>query len=380
MRDSLNMSAISTATALLSAAVGVSYIYVDFSLNRMGASATAIGLNASMPALGWLLATPLLPLALRRFDPKLILLGLIAVAVVSLFGFPLLADQGAWLGLRFLFGGSLGMVFRLIEYWISAASPDHHRGRNVGIYAAIFCAGAALGAGGAPTVGTQGWAPVLLMLGLLGGALAVLAVQKSAPPRILALPRNPLKSFDGPAFIAVAGGLVFGMFEAIPYTLMPVYSLRVGLSENWAAGTASAFLIGAVLFPVPMGLLADHMPKRTLLALCAGAALVVPAILPATLAVPEVLLLAMLVWGGFAGSLYTISLAMLADHCHDADLAAANAAFGTLYAAGALAGPLMHGAAMDAWPAQGLMVSAGLLFAVFLGMMAWRPRLARSLP
>lgn len=379
MRDSLNMIAISAATALLSAAVGVSYIYVDFSLNRMGASATAIGLNASMPALGWLLATPLLPMVLRRFNPKLILLGLIAVAVVSLFGFPLLPDQGAWLVFRFLFGGSLGMVFRLIEYWISAASPDHHRGRNVGIYAAIFCAGAALGAGVTPGVGTQGWAPILLMLGLLGGAFAVLAAQKSAPPRIQLMPR-PLRAFGGPAFIAVVGGLVFGMFEAVPYVLMPVYSLRAGLSEDWAAWTASAFLVGAVLFPVPMGLLADRMPKRSLLALCAGVALVVPAILPTTLAMPEVLLLVMLAWGGFGGSLYTISLAMLADHCRDADLAAANVAFGTLYAAGALAGPLMHGAAMDAWPAQGLMVSAGLLFAVFLGMMAWRPRLARSLP
>ncbi|WP_141400361.1 MFS transporter [Magnetospirillum sp. 15-1] len=95
--------------------------------------------------------------------------------------------------------------------------------------------------------------------------------------------------------------------------------------------------------------------------------LVIPAAIPQTVQTPEVLLVVMIAWGGFAGSLYNISLAMLADRFKGTELAAANAAFGTLYALGNLFGPLLHGMAMDWANPQGLMVSAALLFALFLG-------------
>ncbi|QCO06648.1 hypothetical protein [Azospirillum argentinense] len=124
----LKMTVLSATVAAAAAAAGASYAYVDLSLHRMGASATAIGLNAAMPALAWLLTTPLMPTLLRRFDPGAVLRALLVVAMLSPLGFVLSADQDVWMALRFLFGGSLGMVFRLTEYWISAASPDDRRG------------------------------------------------------------------------------------------------------------------------------------------------------------------------------------------------------------------------------------------------------------
>ena len=376
MSARLNMPVLSAATAVAAAAAGASYAYVDLSLHRMGASATAIGLNASMPALAWLLTTPLMPVLLRRFDPGAVLRVLLAVAILSPFGFVLSADQGVWMGLRFLFGGSLGMVFRLTEYWISAASPDDRRGRNVGVYASVFCAGAAVGAALVPLTGTEGWPTILLIQALVGTALAVLSAAKAAPPGIAETPR--IASLDLGASIAVLAALVFGLFEAVPYTLMPVYAVKAGLSEEWAAGTVSAFLVGALLFPVPAGMLADRLGKRGVLAACALIALAVPVVLPFSLEMPAALLVAMLVWGGAAGSLYTVALAMLADRFRGADLAAANVAFGVLYAAGALVGPPLHGMAMDWHDPHGLMVSSVLLFAAFLGVMAWRRRLDRS--
>ena len=374
----LKMTVLSATVAAAAAAAGASYAYVDLSLHRMGASATAIGLNAAMPALAWLLTTPLMPTLLRRFDPGAVLRALLVVAMLSPLGFLLSADQDVWMALRFLFGGGLGMVFRLTEYWISAASPDDRRGFNVGLYASAFCAGAAVGAALVPLTGTEGWPTILLIQALVGIALVMLTVAKAAPPRITGAPRISLAKLS--ASVAVMTALIFGLFESVPYTLMPVYAVTAGLSEDWAAGTVSAFLIGALLFPIPVGALADRVGKPGVLAVCGVAGLAVPLILPATLDVPQALMAAMLVWGGAAGSLYTVALAMLADRFRGVDLAAANVAFGTLYAFGALVGPLLHGMAMDWHPPQGLMESSFLLFLVYLSTMLWSFRRMGSRP
>jgi MFS family permease len=367
----LYLPALSTASALLAAAVGASYAYVDLSLNRMGASGSDIGLNAAMPAVGWLIATPLMPWALRRFHPKAVLLCLLGIAILAAGLFPRSNDQGVWLLLRFLFGGGCGMVFRLVEYWINAASPDDRRARNVGIYSVCFCAGAAIGAGILPLVGLEGWPPVMLMVALAGSSFVIFALMRAGPPAIDRPPALSFRAVRGLALVAMAGGLLFGMFEPVPYTLLPVYAVRAGMGEAEAAWLASAFLAGQVLLLVPLGVMADRYGKRRILSICAGTALVLSA--PVALLVGDFgpMVAVMLLWGGLAGALYAVSLALLADLYRGEDLAAGNAMFGTLYALGALVGPLLHGFAMESWPSYGLFVSAGLLLACFCAIL-WR--------
>ncbi|GAB3130024.1 MFS transporter [Novispirillum itersonii subsp. nipponicum] len=369
----------STASALLAAAVGASYAYVDLSLNRMGVSASAIGLNASMPALAWLLATPLMPWALRRFNPKALLPGLLAVAILAILCFPALPDADVWMALRFLFGGGTGMVFRLVEYWINAGSPENRRARNVGIYATTFAVGIMTGATVTPLIGTEGWPPVLMMAILALAAGLVFAFLHGGPPPIKEPPPMGHRGlFRGAARLPLLGVLLFGLFEAAPYTMMPVYAVRSGLEEHWAAWCVSATFAGLILMAIPIGILADRFGKVRVLVSSAVIALIIPALIPSAMQSPEVLLLTMLVWGGSAGSFYNLTLAMLADHFKGAGLATANASFGTLYAVGSLCGPILHGLSMDSWNPQGLMISTAALFALFLCVSFWQSVTARG--
>lgn len=379
MNHRLKIARISIASALLAAAVGGSYAYVDLSLNRMGVSATAIGLNAAMPALGWLLGTPLMPWALRRFPPRGLLLGLLAAAMLAVCLFPVFPRQDSWMALRFVFGGGAGLAFRLVEYWIGAGSPPDRRGRYVGIYSAAFAAGAMCGAGIMPAIGLEGWPPVLAIAGLTGASILAFAAVGSAPPAVAPSPgRGGGVTLTGAAFVALAGGLAIGLFEAVPYTLMPVYTVRLGLEENWGVWTASAFLLGTLLFPALAGHAADRKGKMPVIVLCAAGALAIAPVVPQVAHIPQALLAVMVLWGGFGGSLYAVSLAMLADEFEGPDLAAANAAFGTLYAMGSLCGPPLHGLAMDWSDPQGLMGSAATLFALFLVAVLWPARRARE--
>lgn len=362
---------LSLASALLAAGAGASYAFIDLSLNRMGASATAIGLSGAMPALGWFLGTPLMPWALRRFRPAWLLGGLLVVAVAATLAYPLWPHSTAWLGLRFLSGGCVGLVFRVVEYWVGAASPDSHRARNIGVYSAAFAGGAMIGVAVFPLVGLAGWPP-LLMTALLY-ALAGLAFirPRVPPPAVRALPRLGRRLLAGSSFLAISGALIYGLFEAVPYTLMPVYTVRVGQGEDLAAWTASAFLAGSLLFSVPMGLIADRLGKVRVIVVSAGFALIIGLIVPNAVGTPWGLLALMALWGGASGALYTVTLAILPDHFDGAELAGANAAFGTVYAFGSLCGPLLHGTAMDWRDPQGLMISAALLFSLFLLCAFW---------
>lgn len=366
-----DLSRIVVATAILAMALGVSYAYVDISLNRMGESALRIGLNASMPALGWFLFTPFLPTALQHLSPQKLLLGLFAIAMIAILGLPSFPTPWAWLPLRFLFGGGIGLAFRLVEYQLNAYSPPTVRARNIGIYSAFFCGGGGLGAGLAPLLGLEGWPPVLLIFALVGLGGVVLLHLRPRPLHLETDQHDSWTALSGAGLITISGAFVFGLFEPVPYTLMPVYAVRAGIDQSMAVWTASAFLLGEVVFPVPMGLLADRTSKTRLLWLCGLCALVIPALLPITLHAPPALLGLMFLWGGTAGSLYLICLAMLGDVSRGRQLVSANAWFGTLYAAGGLIGPLYHGAAMDWAPSDGLMLSAGSLFAIFLIALGW---------
>jgi MFS family permease len=366
-RGAFNIGIVAVASAFLAGAVTVSYPYVDLSLNGFGYSASLIGANAAMPGLGWLLATPLMPWALRRFPPRGLMLTLLVTAAAAALVFPTTPDPIAWMAARFVFGGGCGMVFRLIEYWINAASPETHRARNVGMYSAAFGAAAVLATACLPFVGIQGWAPVLLILGLLGTSAVALLLCPGEPPPIDRVPWSLRRVMAGPALVAFAGILAFGLFEAVPYTLMPVYAVRSGLPEDQAVWTATAFLVGLVVLQVPVGILGDRFGKRSLLTICALSSLVLPIMVPAAMDTPEFLHTLLAVWGGLIGGVYTLSLALLADHFGGSDLAGANAVFGTLYAAGSLVGPPLLGLSMDLWNPQGVMVAAFLLLAAYTG-------------
>lgn len=359
-------------------AQGLSYVFIDLSLNHMGVSPGGIGLNAAMPALGWLAAGPFLPFLQRRFYFPTILAFLLALSLASTVAFRLLPDADAWLILRLVFGGGIGITLRLIEYWINADSTDAHRGRTLGVYSAVYCTGAALGAAVLPLIGHEGWAPVLLIAGLLAaGLIGVLAVP-APPPRLQHRPRWSLSLAAGPVFPALMGALSCGMLESIPYTLMPVQVLRTGGGEALAAWTATAFLLGVLVFPVLTGMLADRIGRRPVMALCGGVMLIIPPLLPSSLPEPALFLTLMLVWGGAGGSLYALALAVIGARFRDAELSGANTLFGMANGAGALAGPVLNGTLMGIDPTHGLTAASLFLALLFLGAMAATPLLWRA--
>ena len=378
VRQDVSFFSVLLIVFFLSTAQGLSYVFIDLFLNDMGVSPAGIGLNAAMPALGWLAAGPFLPFLQRRFDLPKIVAVLLTLPLAAAVAFRLVPDAVVWLFLRLAFGGGIGAALRLIEYWLNAGSADAHRGRRLGLYSAVYCSGAALGAAVLPVTGYQGWAPVLTIAGLVAAGLAGVLAVPAPPSRLQHQPRWSLSLAAGPAFPALAGALACGLLESIPYTLMPVQVLRAGGGETLAAWTATAFLLGVLAFPVLAGMLADRIGERPVLALCGAVMLVLPVVLPSSLPQPALFLALMAVWGGAGGSVYALALAVIGTRFRDAELSASNTLFGVANGAGALAGPIINGTLMGISPAHGLTAASVFLSLLFLGAMVTAPLLWRT--
>jgi MFS family permease len=138
--------------------------------------------------------------------------------------------------------------------------------------------------------------------------------------------------------------------------------------------------VGARLFQIPVGFLSDLVGRQTTLRVCATVGLVGAALLPLLAAHPTLLLAALVIWGGFTTGLYPVALALIGDRFRGADLLNANAGLVVAYGVGAFAGPILGGAAMDAWNPHGIAALLVAMFAVLLLTTWWRGDKAPPIP
>ncbi|WP_411741987.1 MFS transporter [Rhodobacter sp. TJ_12] len=356
------------AVLLLSCAYGISLPLIAIALDGMGASTRLIGLSAAMPALGWLLGLPVIPLAPRRLSLTRLALALLGVAFAAWGAMALQAEPWLWVGARFLFGGAVGLIYRLIEYWLTLTVPEPRRGREIGFYNATFLGGIILGSALQPLlgVGLLGFGSVAVLLASVGVALLHRNLL-TAPKVHLSWRPQDFGAALRLAPLAMAAALAFSMYEDIPAYLLSLFALHQGMGEGVAALTLSVCALGALTGAVPFGMLSDRIGRRPVLLLASGIGLGGAVAMPFLAAVSTPLFLAgLFLWAFGIEGIFGVSLALLADRFRGEDLLRANLAYGVVYALGALIGPLFAANLMQAIDPQGVFLAAGLIFAALI--------------
>ena len=165
-------------------------------------------------------------------------------------------------------------------------------------------------------------------------------------------------------------GLAGGAIESAGYTLLPVYGVKVGLSEATAVLMLTMYYAGNLLLQIPLGVLADRFDRKRALVACFVVALTCPVLLPLTMSLEPLKWVILVVWGGATLAMYTLSLAVMGESIPRAELAGANAAFVIMYELGGVSGPPVAGGAMDLAGPHGLMLLLALVAAAYLGVIA----------
>ncbi|WAF86041.1 MFS transporter [Metapseudomonas otitidis] len=326
-------------------ALGVTMPLVSLRLESWHYGSFAIGVMAATPAVGVLLGASLAGRLAARFGtvPLMQLCLLLGAASVALLA--LVQSYPVWLLLRLFIGVALTVVFILGESWINQLAVEQWRGRLVALYGTGYALSQLSGPLLLTLLGSDTdrgfWTGTGLLIGgsllLLGRGGAPQVDEHGASGRGLWVfcQRMP----------TIAWAVVlFAAFEAMMLTLLPVYGLRQGFTQEVALLMASVVVVGDAALQLPIGWMADRVPRRALFRAC-GLALLL-----SSLSVPLVLHTVLIwpvwvVFGASAGGLFTLALILIGERFRDDELVRANAHVAQLWGIGCLIGPLVTGAA-----------------------------------
>jgi MFS family permease len=378
--DWRSVAAVTAGISILSAMIGLTYPLIAFNLNRWGVSPAMIGFNAAMTGLGLMLAGWIVPSVIARLGLKRTAILCISATTAVFALYPLFPGLVPWFPIRLAHGFVSSGIFIICDTWINHLAPSRLRGRIIGIYATIFALGFAVGPAILTVTGSEGWPPYLAGIGI--GLVALVGI----------LPAREAGNLDdGGAegassvlgFILVAPALLvailgFGIFESGLLSLLPIYLLEFGHAETLVSILLATFIVGSALLQVPIGMLADRVPGRTVFLACVALSVAAPALLPLLAANFTALAVHFFFWGGVAFGIYTLSMKELGDRFTGRMLVTGNAAFAMAWSLGNLTGPVFSGSLISVTGLDGLPLFLGCAFAPVLVLAAIRTAIRRK--
>jgi MFS family permease len=341
---------------------GLTYPLLALILDSMGISAGVIGLNAAMTPLGIIVTSPFIPWITKRFGAWFSCVVGLCLSAVLLGLMGVIRDVNLWFLLRFLLGVVNTVIFITSESWINQLAPTRIRGRIIGLYTTIAAAGFALGPLAIAIIGSQGLLP--FGVGIIGilAALPLVVFAKAHLPEFDGVETSSMFSFFRLAPLLLLAVSLAALFDQVMVTLLPIYSLRHGITETTASYMLMVLIVGNVLLQIPIGWLADRFSRKNLLGglaygTVAGSILLVWLIKGSPFIWPM-----LFIWGAIAFGTYTIAMIELGHRFSGTVLLAGTSAFGVMWGIGGIIGPSVAGTAMDLMGPEGLPLTIGVLF------------------
>jgi MFS family permease len=335
-------------------------------MEKDGISNAMIGYNAATSTLGILAAGFMMPRFVRAWGQKATAILAALVAAMIILAYPLLPIFWWWFALRLVHGFAVSVLFSTSEAWVVKFSEGRWRTRILALYSSIL----ALSFGGGPAIisftGIDTIAPFAIGAAvLLAATIPIFFLKDSdagkgktdAPLSALAFaPKAPL---------LLAAVCLFATIDAACLNFLPVYGVKKGFDRETAALCLTAFVFGNIALQFPIGWLADHMNKRTVMAGCALVTAIASLLIPISFGTPMMWFL-LLITGAASAGIYTVSLAQLGEQFSGSDLVAGTAAFSTMWGTGALFGSLIAGWSMQGFGPDGLPYTMAAIFVAFI--------------
>jgi len=353
-----------------------------------GFSDLTIGLIMSGFYLGYVLGTSWMPRLIRRVGHIRSFAAMAAISCVTAILHGLIVDPWAWLVLRVISGISVLGLYMVIESWLNEQVGHHHqRGQIFSIYMMVTLL--ALGSGqfligiyGPLDLGSFALVGLLFALGLVPVALT-----RAIQPTPLQTDRLSARTLYRMAPAGTLGALLSGTITGALWGMAAVYANRIGLPDHQVAWFVALLIFGGALLQWPLGKLSDHYDRRLILILVAAAgglaSLALLVVAPMAVHTPSMHWLlwpATLLFGGFAFSLYAISVAQVHDRLNPDQVLEATRSLLLLNGVGASVGPLLSGLMMGRLGSIGFPLFGLLILLVLAALISWRIRLDAPVP
>ncbi len=315
-------------------------------LSALGYSASYVGALGSVGAIGYILGSVLTPFVAAGLGLRRTMTLAMLVTAGIIIGFAALPAP-VWYPMRLLHGMCTTTLYVCGESALIALAPAAMRGRSIGFYTAFNSIFFAAGPGVVATLGFAGLLPYALVATIITLLVVPLfIVGRVAPELPVVPPRQLVRSVASiPLLLTVI--CAWGWIDGSMLNLLSVYGIRRGLNTADASWLLTLISVGNVFLQFPIGWIADHVPRRYVLAGLSALGMAFSLLLPfidlgGPLVVGHLVLLGAVGFGTF-----TVSLIALGEVLTGIELVAANAAFGLLWGLGDFSGALATGWLMD---------------------------------
>ena len=373
-QKTLSLAAVIASAFGIGLSFGVGLPLTSLTFEAWSQPKWVIGLAGATPSFAILLVLPLVPRLVARWGAiATIMVGCIvgAAGFLALYSF---STTPAWIATRFIMSGALALPWLVGETWMNAVATEATRGRVIAVYAISFFLGFLTGPLVLDYAGLTG--PIPFMAGAAGSGLACLPIilaQRLAPD-LTHTQSMSVRAALTLAPIAMVSGCLGGFAEMSYLSLIPNVGLAAGLEEGQALRLLSVLTLGGIILQFPIGWLADKASRVgvtvALTALFIGLSLALPWALQSAVSSTVVAF----VLGGVILGFYTLGLVIVGEKVAPQHLAAANVAFLVMYQIGAIAGPVVSGAAMTVSPVYGFVTIVSAVMGVSTFFLVWLSR------
>ena len=374
-----NLLAAVACVTVFGFALGEMFPLLSLIMEQAGVSSQWIGLNTAMQPVGILLSGFIVPPLALRFGAKRVLVIAALVAAVIVLIYPFTPIFWGWFILRIIQGIAVSTLFSISEALIVQSADGEYRSRVVAVYSSILAGSFGLGPALIAVTGIAGILPFAIGAVVLAAAtVPVLSVTE--PSHVDDHDGSPAVSifaFAGKAPVLLLSVAMFALFDAACLGFLPVYALRKGLNQETAALTLTILVLGNVALQFPIGWLADHLPKRTVMTGCGAITAIFTAMLPSVMGTPMQWVVLMII-GTTSSGIYTVALSEVGERFSGRELVTGTAAIASMWGAGALVGAVLTGWTMQAFGPDGFPYSVALVLAAFVGISLWRERWKRQ--
>ncbi|MEX0921569.1 MAG: MFS transporter [Rhodovibrionaceae bacterium] len=335
------------ATLLLSAAVlllgnGLQGTLIPIRAQLESYSTFEIGILGSSYFLGFALGCGLGPRTVRRVGHIRAFTAMAALASTVALAHALVTTPMVWVPLRAITGFCFAVLYIVIESWLNERATNENRGRILSLYTIINLTVITLGQMMVTLHDPESF-PLFSVASILVSLAAVpLALTASPAPEAIPLARIRLRHLYRISPVGFIGCLAVGLANGSFWSLAPVYTQDAGMTIAGTALFMSVAVIGGAVGQWPLGRISDRMDRRrVIVASCLlSAALGIALVLAGGLGRP-VLLTLVFGFGFMALPLYSLSVAHTNDYVAPGEFVEASSGLLMIYAAGAVAGPML---------------------------------------
>lgn len=375
------LSALLLAAFLLIAGNGLQGTLIAVRGHAEGFSLPVIGLTMSAYYVGFIASCIVAPGVIKRVGHIRSFTAFASLASASALAYALVVEPAAWLALRVTTGFSLAALHMVIESWLNETADNETRGRTLAVYRVTDLTATMVGQMLIAAAPPESFALFAFVSILISLALVPVALSTSRAPTAVAQTRLNIPKLFSISPLAGAGCLAAGSANGAFWAVGPVYVQQLGYDINTVAIFMTTVVIAGALVQFPVGLLSDRIDRRLVIILAAllcTASGVFLALLGGRSG--DLLLLGAFAYGFCAMPVFGLSIAHANDRAEPGEYVTLAASLLLLFAAGAVAGPVIAPVAMNLFGPKALFLHVAIIYAALALFGSFRVFLRAAAP